>query len=281
MKKFEDLKKRLLFSIIFVAAVGSLIFFSNIFLMGFAAAVAVGALSYFAVIEFIILMKHKNIHISKPVLFGGVLCEILACYIYSIYTELAILPGSVFLFFMIYLFLSNFRNHKGAIERIAATTFGFVYLALPLGLIFPILNIDSFGMQDGRYWIFYLIFVTKITDVVAYFGGRMFGKRKLADHLSPKKTIFGAVSGLLAAIAASIFFLKLVSQYVFHLNLMEAIVMGIILGVFAQIGDLSESLLKRDVEVKDTSSLPGLGGVLDMIDSLLFNIPILYIFLLG
>ena len=67
----------------------------------------------------------------------------------------------------------------------------------------------------------------------------------------------------------------------FDFNLFEAIILGLILGVFAQFGDLCESLLKRDMKIKDSSKLPGIGGILDMLDSLMFNIPILYIFLIG
>ena len=133
---------------------------------------------------------------------------------------------------------------------------------------------------DGRWWIAYLLTVTKITDIGAYFAGSLWGKRKLAPSISPKKTIEGAVFGLGCAVAASWVFL-LASDYVgsFSLGKIEWLVLALVLGVVGQFGDLSESLLKRDANKKDSNSLPGLGGILDSIDSILFNATIIYIYL--
>jgi len=234
-----------------------------------------------ATLEYINIAKKKNIAISSSLLLGGVICQVLAFFIYSQYPQLKILPIIVFVLFFMFLFISNFRYVEKSFLRISASSFGFIYIAIPFGMLLPILYMQIIEVQDGRIWILYLIFVTKLTDIGAYFGGRLFGKKKLAPSISPKKTVFGSISGILFALIGSLTFLIFSKHNVFDLNLIEAIIMGIVLGVFAQFGDLCESLLKRDAKIKNSSKLPGLGGILDMVDSLMFNIPILYILLIG
>jgi phosphatidate cytidylyltransferase len=101
--------------------------------------------------------------------------------------------------------------------------------------------------------------------------GRLFGKTKLAPNISPSKTIVGAVFGLISSVLVSL----LLACYV-NISYQEALFLGLILGVAAELGDLAESVLKRDAHVKDSNQIPGLGGVLDLIDSLLFTTPILF-----
>ena len=128
----------------------------------------------------------------------------------------------------------------------------------------------------------YLLTVTKITDIGAYVAGSLLGKRKLAPHISPNKTIEGAFFGLLCAIGASFAFHLLGGAApvgTFQLGTLAWLPLGCILGITGQFGDLSESLLKRDANKKDSNTLPGLGGVLDAVDSLLFNAPIIYLYL--
>jgi phosphatidate cytidylyltransferase len=146
-----------------------------------------------------------------------------------------------------------------------------------MGMILGVLYMEG---VDGRWWITYLLVVTKITDIGAYFGGNLWGRRKLAPNISPKKTIEGAVVGLGCAVLASFIF-HLCSEYTryFRLGVYEWVFLGLILGAVGQFGDLSESLLKRDANKKDSNALPGLGGVLDSLDSILFTAPIIYIYL--
>ncbi|NGX28578.1 MAG: Phosphatidate cytidylyltransferase [Candidatus Anoxychlamydiales bacterium] len=281
MTKFADLKNRFFIYLGVIILFGLIIFFSDLHFMRFIVALAISALAAIAALEYTELVKKKQIHLSNNVLMGGVICEIIAFFIYSQYPELKLLPLLVFLIFLVFLFFSNFKNISDSLLRVSTATFGFLYIAIPLGMVLPILYLEVFEMQEGRIWLFYLIFVTKITDVGAYFGGKLFGKKKLASKISPKKTVFGAVSGLVFALGGSLLFLIFSKHNMFDFNLFEAIILGLILGVFAQFGDLCESLLKRDMKIKDSSKLPGIGGILDMLDSLMFNIPILYIFLIG
>jgi len=281
MNKLNDLKNRFFISAGLIIAFVLLIIFSHLIVMRAIVAFAVGILATIAAYEYFHIIKAKKINISNLLLIGGIICEVLSFFIYSQYPQLKILPIIVFLLFFIFLFLTNFKEIEKSITRISVTSFGFIYISIPFGMIFPILYMQSFEIQDGRYWLLYLIFVTKLTDIGAYFGGRLFGKRKLAVNISPKKTIFGSVTGIISALIGSLIFLKFSKENVFDLSVLEAIMIGLILGVFAQFGDLCESLLKRDAKIKNSSKIPGIGGLLDMVDSLIFNIPILYIFLIG
>ncbi len=159
--------------------------------------------------------------------------------------------------------------------------FGILYIGIPLKFLLNIIYIPfSLATSSiGIWWIAFLLLVTKISDIFGYLIGRSFGKRKIAPNLSPKKTMEGFLSGILSSILVTIIFYNLLPKdYVQafpHLFLL--IILSILLSVTGFFGDLLESLLKRDVGVKDSNKLPGVGGVLDNLDSLLFNIPLFYI----
>lgn len=119
-----------------------------------------------------------------------------------------------------------------------------------------------------------VFFVIMATDIGAYFFGKKFGKKQLSPEVSPKKTVVGAVAGSVCAILTS-----LVLGFFFKLSFSQAFWAGAIITFFAQVGDLSESLLKRDAGVKDSgNSLPGHGGFLDRADSYLLAAPVSYFF---
>lgn len=192
-------------------------------------------------------------------------------------TKLSSLPLLIFFLAILVVFAFHFNMQSGAIIDLAISSFGLLYIAVPMGMTLGILFIP---MEDGRWWIAYLVTVTKITDIGAYFAGNLFGRHKLAPRISPGKTIEGALFGLACALLASFCF-HLISRYTgaFHLGSIEWIVLGLLLGIIGQFADLSESLLKRDANKKDSNVLPGIGGVLDAIDSILFNAPIIYFYL--
>jgi len=124
--------------------------------------------------------------------------------------------------------------------------------------------------------------VTWINDTLAYFGGRALGRHKLIPRVSPGKTVEGAISGLAGGVLAAVLWSGVVLRAVeIEVPTAAAVLAGIGLAVAAQIGDLAESLLKRDAGVKDSGALlPGHGGVLDRFDALYFTIPIAYVFFL-
>ena len=113
------------------------------------------------------------------------------------------------------------------------------------------------------------------TDIAAYYFGVKFGKHKLCPVISPKKTIEGAVAGGACAVVAGLIIGKLIGISLYH-----SFVLAVIVTVMAQLGDLSESLIKRDAGVKDSgNSLPGHGGFLDRADSYLFSVPVAYYYI--
>ena len=154
--------------------------------------------------------------------------------------------------------------------RAAAGTFSMVYIGVPLGLL--VMVHDGFGWQATLF----LIAAVVVSDSMQYYTGRMFGRRPLAPTVSPKKTIEGALGG----VVCGAIFTTVAGSYVFKgVGLVPLAVLGVVIVVLGIIGDLFESRLKRQAGVKDSSDLiPGHGGVLDRIDALLFAIPAFWVF---
>lgn len=137
-------------------------------------------------------------------------------------------------------------------------------------------------VEAGRSWVYLAMLTTFANDTGAYFIGRAMGKRKLAPRISPAKTVEGAIGGLACAVLAALLIaavLNLVSPFTF--KYWQIVPLGILIGIFAQVGDLVESLLKRNMGVKQSGDLlPGHGGVLDRFDSLIFVGPVVYYYLI-
>jgi phosphatidate cytidylyltransferase len=129
------------------------------------------------------------------------------------------------------------------------------------------------GLPGGTFLVLVAVVGPWISDSSAYFAGRFLGRHMLFPTLSPKKTVEGAIGGLLLTVVVVVPF-----AYAFlGLGIIEALVLGAAISVFSQVGDLFESTLKRLLEIKDLGSiLPGHGGILDRIDSLLFTAPAVY-----
>lgn len=196
----------------------------------------------------------------------------------TIFSELLLYP------FAITVFLAAFRRHEAAIVNLAVTFFGFLYITLPLSLLLDInYSLTSHTIQQSSFWLIFLLSVTKITDVFAYFTGKKFGTKQIAPILSPKKTVEGTIGGLIGALLTGMvfyFFMHTLPEPVIpSISFTEMALLGVTLGAIGTIGDLAESLFKRDARVKDSNSLPGFGGMLDIVDSVLFTAPLLYIYL--
>ena len=153
--------------------------------------------------------------------------------------------------------------------------FGVTYLAL---FLYPALPVRYEFGQAGLHWFLVLLAVIWAGDTFALAGGRTFGRTKFAPVLSPKKTNEGAAAGLLGGLVVA----ALMQHFLFpDLPLRHVLIASVVVGFFGQLGDLGESMLKRAAEIKDSSQLiPGHGGVLDRMDSLLFAFPVLYFYLL-
>jgi phosphatidate cytidylyltransferase len=284
MKKLPDLKRRMFISLISSVVVALLIIFSYLNWMSIIVAVTIAFLAAVGVWEYAQLVRAKELKPFIKLMIVVAVCQVFAFFLHLRFFDFPLLPFVVAGGGLIVFFVAHFKDIRDALLNVAVEFFSVCYIAIPLSLFLGILYPSSNHLiaQDGRWWLFYLIIVTKVTDIGAYFVGRLWGKHKLAPHLSPKKTVEGALGGFICATAISIamsYLGKAFSEGTFDLSLSEAVWLGMMLSVAGQIGDLSESLLKRDAFVKDSNTLPGLGGVLDMIDSLLITSPILFFFL--
>ncbi len=198
-----------------------------------------------------------------------------------LYFLLAILYGSA-------LFLVIRAKTEGATSNLALSVLGFLYVAglfsylILIREMFPQNVPDRLASLTTSYripglWIVYLLVCIWSCDTFAYFIGAPLGKHPLSSVVSPKKTVEGFGGGILGAVAAAFF-----SHFVFFASaqLKDLLIVSAIVALVGQVGDLTESLFKRDAGFKDTSSIiPGHGGILDRFDSLLFVSPIVYYYL--
>jgi phosphatidate cytidylyltransferase len=172
----------------------------------------------------------------------------------------------------LFLFVLQFtrRDTSQAITSISVTMFGLLYIAWLFSFFIKLKY-----LPDGALLVTFIILVTKIGDVGAYFIGGAMGKRALIPRISPNKTVEGTIGGLVLSLIVAL----LSKFYLPKFPIGHLFVLGILLGILGQVGDLAESVLKRDSGVKDSgANMPGFGGVLDMIDSLLFTVPIFYFY---
>jgi phosphatidate cytidylyltransferase len=159
------------------------------------------------------------------------------------------------------------RQKEGALLGWAWTLAGILYLGWLLSHFVALR-----GFDDGRNWVFLALAATFASDTAAYFVGRALGRHKLAPKISPGKTWEGAIAGLLGAIIVSLPF-----TLALPLSYWQAALLGFLVSLFGQLGDLGESLLKRNMGVKDSGSLlPGHGGFLDRIDSVVLAGVVVY-----
>jgi len=171
-----------------------------------------------------------------------------------------------------------FRKNDTPFVNVAYTLLGVLYIVLPFAMLFHLgfYTNNSFS-EHYSYQIILGIFILLWTnDTGAYLSGRFFGKHKLFERISPKKTWEGAIGGgILALIVAYV-----ISIYFTNLTLTDWIITGALIVVFGDLGDLIESMLKRSFGIKDSGKLlPGHGGILDRFDALLLAVPFVYSYL--
>ena len=173
-----------------------------------------------------------------------------------------------------------FRGRQPYIANVATTILGFLIAWMPCHVCLirqmgPEVSLFNITFKQGLYFLILIFFVILFTDIAAYFFGIRFGKHKLSPVISPKKTIEGAAAGGICAVISGLIIGKLIGISLYH-----SFVLSLLITVFAQLGDLSESLIKRDAGVKDSgNSLPGHGCFLDRADSYLFSVPVAYYYI--
>jgi phosphatidate cytidylyltransferase len=164
------------------------------------------------------------------------------------------------------------RAVEGAFEDIASTLLGIIYVALLFGH-----QVGIHRWQQGKYWLLFLYLVIWTSDTGAFYVGTALGRHRLYEKISPKKSIEGLIGGTVASVITA-FLCKL--WLLKTLSTVEALLLGAVLALVGTVGDLSESLLKRSAGVKDSGGLiPGHGGILDRMDSMLFAAPVLFYYL--
>jgi len=281
--QFSDLNKRAPMAIGILIVLVLLIIYAANPIVSVCIVALVCTLAAIGVWEYARLARSKGVKPAIYLMATVAVCEVIAFFIAHKWIHSPELPVFVAAVGVGLFFLNRFRESEEALLNVAVEFFGVAYIAIPLSYMLAILYpIGTTAVEDGRWWLVYLILVTKITDIGAYFIGRSFGKHRLAPVLSPKKTVEGAAGGLICTVLLSLLMVyvgRFFAGQSFPLRYLDALFLGILIGIFGQIGDLAESLLKRDAHVKDSSRMPGLGGVLDMLDSLIFTAPIVYFYL--
>ena len=232
--------------------------------------------------EFFALVERKGIVIERWIGLGvGLIIPL------SIYLGFEPTKGWE-LFFMVLVFLSLFLlqlrrpDSSQAIVGVSTALFGIFYVSWCFSFLIKLRFLKGPSLPDGRWLVALLLLATKGGDIGAYAVGSLFGRHTLIRRISPSKTWEGLIGGLFFSVGASLA-MKPVFQGV---PVRHLLILGLLLGILGQLGDLSESLIKRDCQAKDSGNLlPGMGGMLDVLDSLLFTAPICYFyvrkFLLG
>ncbi|MFZ3377551.1 MAG: phosphatidate cytidylyltransferase [Chthoniobacterales bacterium] len=193
---------------------------------------------------------------------------------------------AVLLFFLLTVFarqmFARLRDDE-PLKTMAYTLFGLMYVLWLFNFMTKIVYLtprSSTGAVTGQFYVLYLIAVTKFSDMGAYLLGSAIGRHQMIPHISPQKTWEGFFGALVLSLCASLALYKLMPGHLSALNWTHATVLGLLLGFAAVVGDLAESIVKRSTGVKDSGNLlPGIGGALDLVDSLLFTAPLMFFYL--
>lgn len=242
----------------------------------------------FATREFYALLPAANIP-RYPVV--GTLCGLL--YLVAVWAQLtcpaltstqrAAIEPAMFFLIVTAIFLRQFPQTENPrpLETMAGTLMGVLYVPLMLSF-YPRLLL-TWGEGTGRWLIFYGVLVVKVSDIGAYFAGSLLGRHKLCPHISPKKTWEGLAGGIAASLVVSLLWWHWAHGRIgaLELTLPHAVSLGLLLPVMGLFGDLAESVFKRAANVKDSASyIQGMGGILDVLDSLLLTAPLLFLYVL-
>lgn len=262
--------KRILSTVLGLPLVGIVLIFGNIYLVDIACAI----IAIMALHEYFKCFQIK----SKALLGVGYFASALIACIHLIPLGSALILISVLVPIVITILfaLVIFSEMKTNIKDIAITFFGICYITI-FFMFIPIIN----GMKDGKILVWYPMIASWGTDIFAYIIGKKFGKHKFSE-ISPNKTIEGCIGGIIGAIILTIIYTCFVNIYTdMNISYIYITIVSIVLSIIGQLGDFAASSIKRYVGVKDFSDLiPGHGGILDRIDSVLFIAPFAYMLLM-
>lgn len=260
---------RIIVSAIAIPAIVAVTYFGHVPFLIF-----VLAISLIAFYEFYIMLKSKNAHVN---VMGFIAVAFL---VFNQYYVLMNAYMFLIIWFVVLLIYELFRNKDSALSNLGATLLSVMFLGLfgsSLLGIREFYSVDGEFYVNGGYLIISIMATIWICDSAAFFGGTALGKHKLFPRVSPNKSWEGAAFGFIFAMLTVMLAKIVVLDF---LEWKDALAIGLIVGTIGQIGDLVESLFKRDAGVKDSSSLiPGHGGIFDRFDSLLFSSPVIYFYL--
>lgn len=231
----------------------------------------------FSLTEFYSFFKKTEIRIQS--FFGILFASILYCIVgFIAYTNsnieflILILP----LFFVI-LISEIFLKNETPIQNIAITLFGVLYIALPLSLLNFYFNPSLEENQNSSSFLLSYFILVWSNDTFAYLIGSKFGRKKLLERISPNKTWEGTIGGLVMSVIVSI----ILSIFYKELNALQWSILAIIIVITGTFGDLTESMFKRSMMVKDSGNiLPGHGGFMDRLDSIYISAPFVFLYLI-
>jgi len=279
--------RRLLTSIVLWTVVISALFSGNKLISDGVFLVIMMALAGFGLLEFYGLVEKRGLICFKEWgVFGGLLLIASTFFYLSGVLGIQEAPAkandfetSLLIIFVLGLCVRQFvsTHNTAGILAISTTLFGLMYVPWLLNFI---QKINFFPKANGTYYVLYFILVTKFSDTGAYAVGSLLGKHKMIPRISPGKTWEGFAGAVAVSTLASLLFAHFTGERLTGMNWKHAVILGVLLSTSAVIGDLIESLFKREAGVKDSGNyFPGIGGILDLLDSLLFNAPLMYLYL--
>jgi phosphatidate cytidylyltransferase len=249
-----------------VAAIGLPVVLGVLWLGGWWLFGLVAVAACIAVHEFV--TTARPLRPLAPAVYGGVVVALVGAQAGGL---VWLLGGFLATFVLAFLFHALASTRAGAAAALSSTVLGSAWIGLGLGFVLLLREMDT----EGRLIAFTVVLTVFAADTLAYLTGRMVGRHKLAPRLSPKKTWEGLIGGAVAGVFVS--FIALYDTRDHYLSIWQAVVLGLVVVTAGVLGDLFESALKRDLEVKDTGRLlGGHGGMLDRVDALLFAAPAAY-----
>ena len=279
--------RRLLTSIVLWTVVIGSLFSGNKLISDGVFLIIMLALGGFGLVEFYGMVERRGLICFKEWgVFGGLLLIASTFFYLSGVLGIQEAPAkandfetSLLIIFVLGLCVRQFvsRSNTAGILAVSTTLFGLMYVPWLLNFI---QKINFFPKANGTYYVLYFILVTKFSDTGAYAVGSLVGRHKMIPRISPGKTWEGFAGAVAVSTMASVLFAHFTGARLTGMNGKHAIILGMLLGTSAVIGDLIESLFKREAGVKDSGNyFPGIGGILDLLDSLLFNAPLMYLYL--
>lgn len=266
--------KRILSALVAVPVTVVLVFYPG----GMPFAALVGAVSLIAAHEFYHGVRRLGALPVEPVGLLAVVLFVVSARTYEIKEISSIFPAVLTLLLIVSFCVELIRRKRAPLVNVGATVLGAIYVGwlmmhlVVLRGIHGTIRVGHYTEETGAWLVMFTLICTWACDTGAFFVGRFCGKTKIAPNLSPNKTFEGSMGGFFGSLIAA-----LITGWVIKLPWHHTLALGSLFGVLCQLGDLSESAIKREIGVKDFGNvMPGHGGMLDRIDSLLFAAPVMY-----